>query len=70
MINSEQMQVVLVALAGVIFGVVITSSINTVMHKNHHEIIKTSIGEIILRDGKVYTVYEMQRTANGDMVAR
>ena len=70
MINSEQMQVVLVALAGVIFGVVITSSINTVMHENHHEIIKTSIGEIILRDGKVYTVYEMQRTANGDMVAR
>lgn len=70
MINSEQMQVVLVALAGFILGVVITSSINTVMHKNHYEIIKTSIGEIILRDGKVYTVYEMQRTATGEMVAR
>ena len=70
MINSEQMQVVLVALAGFILGVVLTLSIYGVTHKNHHEIIKTSIGEIILRDGKVYTVYEMQRTPNGDMVAR
>jgi len=49
---------------------VLTLSIYGMTHKDYHQIIKTSIGEIILRDGKVYTVYEMTRTATGDMVAR
>lgn len=70
MINSEQMQVMVVALAGFILGVMLTLSIYGVTHKDYHQIIKTSIGEIILKDGKLYTVYEMTRTANGDMVAR
>ena len=39
-------------------------------HRHHYEIIKTSIGEFVLRDGKIFTVYEMQRNINGDMVAR
>lgn len=70
MINSEQTQIALVALAGFILGAVLTLSIYGVTHKNYHEVIKTSIGEIILKEGKIYTVYEMQRTVNGDMVAR
>ena len=55
---------------GVLLGIVLTVIVSTLSHKNYHEVIKTSIGEIILKDGKLYTVYEMQRTANGDMVAR
>ena len=53
-------------LAGGLVGFITVAT----MHRHYHEIIKTSIGEIILKDGKLYTVYEMQRTANGDMVAR
>ena len=60
----------LVGSVGFLLGIVFTVIASSVSHKNYHEIIKTSIGEIILKDGKVYTVYEMQRTANGDMVAR
>lgn len=52
--------------AGTLLGFTVTAC----LHRNYHEIIKTSIGEIILKNGKVYTVYEMQRTANGDMVAK
>ena len=55
---------------GGLLGIVLTVIVSTLSHKNYHEVIKTSIGEIILKDGKLYTVYEMQRTANGDMVAR
>ena len=55
---------------GVLLGIVLTVIVSTLSHKNYHEVIKTSIGEIILKDGKLYTVYEMQRTPNGDMVAR
>ncbi len=40
------------------------------MHRHYHEVIKTNIGEFILKDGKIFTVYEMQRNVSGDMVAR
>jgi hypothetical protein len=40
------------------------------MHRHYHEVIKTSIGEFIIHDGKIFTVYEMQRNVAGDMVAR
>lgn len=70
MINSEQTQIALVVLAGFILGVVLTLSVYGVTHKDYHQIIKTSIGEIILKDGKLFTVYEMTRTASGEMVAR
>jgi hypothetical protein len=39
-------------------------------HRHHYEIIKTNIGEFVLKDGKIFTVYEMQRNVAGDMVAR
>ena len=40
------------------------------MHRHYHEVIKTNIGEFIIHDGKIFTVYEMQRNINGDMVGR
>ena len=40
------------------------------MHRHYHEVIKTNIGEFILRNGKIFSVYEMQRNINGDMVGR
>jgi hypothetical protein len=39
-------------------------------HRHHYEIIKTNIGEFVLRDGKIFTVYEMQRNVAGDMVSK
>ena len=39
-------------------------------HRHYHEVIKTNICEFILKDGKIFTVYEMQRNINGDMVGR
>jgi hypothetical protein len=40
------------------------------MHRHYHEVIKTSIGEFIIYDGKIYSVYEMERNIKGEMVAR
>ena len=40
------------------------------MHRHYHEVIKTNIGEFIIHDGKIFTVYEMQRNVAGDMVTR
>ena len=39
-------------------------------HRHHYEVIKTTIGEFIIHDGKIFTVYEMQRNVAGDMVGR
>ena len=40
------------------------------MHRHHYEIIKTTIGEFIIHDGKIYSVYEMERNVRGEMVTR
>jgi hypothetical protein len=40
------------------------------MHRHYHEVIKTSIGEFIIHDGKIYSVYEMERNVRGEMVTR
>ena len=40
------------------------------MHRHYHEVIKTNIGEFIIHDGKIFTVYEMQRNVAGDVVTR
>jgi hypothetical protein len=39
-------------------------------HRHHYEIIKTNIGEFMLRDSKLYGVYELSRDNQGNMVAR
>lgn len=68
MIKEENITWILVLVF--LIGFLTDEAMIFITHRHYHEIIKTSIGEIILKDGKVYTVYEMQRTANGDMVAR
>jgi hypothetical protein len=44
--------------------------IDNFTHRNDETIIKTKIGEFMIRDQKVYGVYEIQRNAQGDMVVR
>ena len=39
-------------------------------HRHHYEIIKTNIGEFVLRDNKMYGVYEISRDNQGNMVAK
>ena len=49
----------------------IIGQVNSYMDNKHrHTIIKTNIGEFILRDGKLYGVYEMSRDTQGNMVVR
>ena len=51
-------------------GALICFLIIAATHRHHYEVIKTNIGEFILKDGKIFSVYEMQRNINGDMVGR
>jgi hypothetical protein len=53
-------------LAGGLVGFVAVAT----MHRHYHEVIKTSIGEFIIHDGKIYSVYEMERNIKGEMVTR
>ena len=53
-------------LAGGLVGFVAVET----MHRHYHEVIKTSIGEFIIHDGKIYSVYEMERNIKGEMVTR
>jgi hypothetical protein len=53
-------------LAGGLVGFIAVAT----MHRHYHEVIKTSIGEFIIYDGKIYSVYEMERNIKGEMVTR
>jgi hypothetical protein len=57
-------------LAALAVGILIGSGIHAFTHRHYQEVIKTTIGEFIIHDGKIYSVYEMQRNVAGDMVAR
>lgn len=50
-------------LAGALFSFIIVAT----THHHYYEVIKTNIGEFIIHDGKIYTVYEMERSAKGDL---
>jgi hypothetical protein len=52
--------------AGALVGFVAVAT----MHRHYHEVIKTSIGEFIIHDGKIYSVYEMERNVRGEMVTK
>jgi hypothetical protein len=56
----------------VIFAVcyIIMQVTNYVDNKHKQTIIKTNIGEFMLRDGKMYGVYELTRDVQGNMVTR
>lgn len=49
---------------------IISQATNYMENKHRHTIIKTNIGEFILRDGKLYGVYELSRDLQGNMVAK
>jgi hypothetical protein len=53
-----------------VLGMLTNAGIHWSKDKTRHEIIKTNIGEFILRDGKMYGVYELSRDNQGNMVAR
>jgi hypothetical protein len=59
-----------IALGAFLVGAVASTLTIYATHSHYHEIIKTNIGEFMLRDGKVYGVYEMSRNMQGDMVTR
>jgi hypothetical protein len=61
---------VLIAVATFVGGILVGTLAGFGYHRHHHEIIKTNIGEFILRDGKLYGVYELTRDVQGNMVAR
>jgi len=57
-------------LAALVVGILIGSGVHAFTHRHYQEVIKTTIGEFIIHDGKIYSVYEMQRNVAGDMVVR
>jgi hypothetical protein len=59
------------AVAGLLLiALLIAQVTNYVDNKHKQTIIKTNIGEFMLRDGKMYGVYELSRDNQGNMVAR
>jgi hypothetical protein len=64
--NFETVMLVISFVVGMCGG----SLINELVHRNDETVIKTKIGEFMIRDQKVYGIYEIQRNAQGDMVVR
>jgi hypothetical protein len=59
-----------VAICSFLIGALLCFITIAATHRHHYEIIKTNIGEFILRDGKLYGVYELSRDLQGNMVAK
>ena len=59
-----------VAISSFLIGALLCFITIAATHRHHYEIIKTNIGEFVLRDGKLYGVYELSRDNQGNMVAR
>jgi hypothetical protein len=59
-----------IAVGSFLAGILVCFITVATMHRHYHEVIKTSIGEFIIHDGKIYSVYEMERNVRGEMVAR
>ena len=59
-----------VAICSFLIGALLCFITIAATHRHHYEIIKTNIGEFVLRDGKLYGVYELSRDNQGNMVAR
>jgi len=53
-----------------LIALVISLVTNYVDNKHKQTIIKTNIGEFMLRDGKMYGVYELTRVVQGNMVTK
>jgi hypothetical protein len=59
-----------VAICSFLIGALLCFITIAATHRHHYEIIKTNIGEFMLRDSKLYGVYELSRDNQGNMVAR
>jgi hypothetical protein len=59
-----------VAICSFLIGALLCFITIAATHRHYHEIIKTNIGEFMLRDSKLYGVYELSRDNQGNMVAR
>ena len=64
--NFETVMLVISFVVGMCGGLLI----DELVHRNDETVIKTKIGEFMIRDQKVYGIYEIQRNAQGDMVVR
>jgi len=64
--NFETVVKIVIFVVGMCGGVLIEE----LVHRNDEAVIKTKIGEFMIRDQKVYGIYEIQRNAQGDMVVR
>jgi hypothetical protein len=64
--NFETVMMVISFVVGMCGGLLI----DELVHRNDETVIKTKIGEFMIRDQKVYGIYEIQRNAQGDMVVR
>ena len=64
--NFETVMLVISFVVGMCGGILI----DELVHRNDETVIKTKIGEFMIRDQKVYGIYEIQRNAQGDMVTR
>ena len=62
--------IVAIVLIAFCAGCFVALSVFTVLHSGYYKVTKTNIGEFILRDGKVYGIYEIQRNTSGDMVVK
>jgi hypothetical protein len=59
-----------IAVGAFLIGAVASTLTIYATHRHYHEIIKTNIGEFMLRDGKLYGVYELTRDVQGNMVSK
>jgi hypothetical protein len=68
--NKMKNDLIWVAICSFAIGALLCFITIAATHRHHYEIIKTNIGEFVLRDGKLYGVYELSRDNQGNMVAR
>ena len=66
--SDDKLQYALIAF-GFALGVLATSIIGAVIYADYYKVTKLNIGEFIIRDGKMFSVYEIERNKQGDMQA-
>ena len=59
-----------IAVGAFLIGAIASTLTIYATHRQYQNIIKTNIGEFMLRDNKVYGVYEMTRDVQGNMVSK
>lgn len=57
----------LALLIGFVLGAVVVGFWSDYTHSNYKEVVKTNVGEFIISEGKIFTVYEMERSVKGEL---